>query len=126
MDLDLDVSTGLTDSDTEDVTDYEVVVPSPTPSVPRPLIRSSGTCKHPDGPILGFFVPDHEVADPDPNAGPSLGHACASPDRGLDFYLVSLTSLNPNVSGEEGGRLAHAARSLWYERVSKHWCRGVR
>ena len=95
MDLDLDVSMGLTDSDAEDITDYEVVAPSPTPSVSHPLLRSSGTHKHPDRPMLRFFVPENEV-------GPSLGHACASPDRGLDFYLTSLTLLNPSVSGGEG------------------------
>ena len=43
MDLDLDVSMGLADSDAdaEGVTDDEVVLPFPTPSVPHPLLRSS-------------------------------------------------------------------------------------
>ena len=104
LDLDLDDAMGLTDSeaDAEGVTDDEVVVPSPTPSAPHPLLRSSGTHDHPDGPMLGFVVPEHEVADADPDAGTSLDHVRASPDRGLDFDLTSLTSLNASVSGGEG------------------------
>ena len=106
MDLDLDVSMGLTDSDADakGVTDDEVVVPSPTPSVLHPLLRSSGTHDHPDGPMLGFVVREREreVPDADPDAGPILDHARASPDRGLDFDLTSLTSIGPSVSGGEG------------------------
>ena len=69
---------GLTDSgaDAERVTDDEVVVPSPTPSSSHPLLRSSGMHDHPDGPMLGFVVPEHD----DPDASTSLGHAHASPD----------------------------------------------
>ena len=102
MDLDLDVSMGLADSDVdaEGVTDDEVVVPSPTPSAPHPLLRPSGAHEHPDGPMLGFIVPERGVADAD--ASTSLDHARASPDRGLDFDLTSLTSLGPSVSGGEG------------------------
>ena len=98
MDLHLDVSMGLTDSDAdaEGVTDDEVVVPSPTPSAPHPLLRSSSTHEHPDGPMHGFVVP--KGAD----ASTSLDHARESPDRGLDFDLTSLTSLGPSVSGGEG------------------------
>ena len=104
MDLDLDVSMGLADSDAdaEGVTDDEVVVPSPTPSVPHPLLRSSGTHDHPDGPMLGFVIREREVPGADPDAGPSLDHVRASPDRGLDLDLTSLTSLGPSVSGGEG------------------------
>ena len=99
MDLDLDVSMGLADSDVdaEGVTDDEVVVPSPTPSAPHPLLRPSGAHEHPDGPMLGFIVPERGVADAD--ASTSLDHARASPDRGLDFDFTSLTSLGPSVSG---------------------------
>ena len=43
---------------------------------------------------------EHEIAD-DPDARPSLGPAPENPDRGLDFDLTSLTSLNPSVSGGE-------------------------
>ena len=102
MDLDLDVSMGLADSDVdaEGVTDDEVVVPSPTPSAPHPLLRPSGAHEHPDGPMLGFIVPERGVADAD--ASTSLDHARVSPDRGLDFDLTSLTSLGPSVSGGEG------------------------
>ena len=102
MDLDLDVSMGLADSDAdaEGVTDDEVVVPSPTPSIPHPLLRSSGTHEHPDGPMLGFVVREREVADADTST--RLDHASASPDRGLDLDLTSLTSLGPSVSGGEG------------------------
>ena len=91
MGLDLDVSMAFTDSDAdaEGVTDDEVVIPSPTPSAPHPLLRTSGTHEHPDGPMLGFVVP--ERAD----ASTSLDHARESPDRGLDFDLTSLTSLGP-------------------------------
>ena len=62
MDLDLEVSMGLTDSDAdaEGVTDDEVIVPSPMPSAPYPLLCSSGTHEHPDGPLLGFVVPERE------------------------------------------------------------------
>jgi hypothetical protein len=77
------------DADAEGVTDDEVVIPSPTPPAPHPLLRSSGTHEHPDGPMLGFVVP--ERAD----ASTSLDHARESPDRGLDFDLTSLTSLGP-------------------------------
>ena len=58
MGLDLDVSIGLTDSDAdaEGVTDDEVVMHSPTPSAPYPLLRSSGMHDHPDEP--GFVVPE--------------------------------------------------------------------
>ena len=95
MDIDLDVSMGLTDSDAdaEGVTDDEVVVPSPTPSAPYPPPRSSGTHEHPDGPMLRFVVPKREVADA--NASTSLDHARASPDRGLNFDLTSLTFTRP-------------------------------
>jgi hypothetical protein len=99
LNLDLDVSMGLPDSgaDADGVTDDEVVVPSPTPPTPHPLLRSSGTHDHPDGPMLGFVVPEHD--NPDPDAGPSLDHAHASPDRGLGFDLTSLSALS---SGGEG------------------------
>ena len=98
MDSNLNVSISLADSkaDAEGVTDDEVVMPSPTPSAPHPLLRSSGMHEHPDGPMLGFVVP--ERAD----AGTSLDHTRESPDRGLDFDLTSLTSLGPSVSGGEG------------------------
>ena len=50
--------------------------------------------------MLGFVVCKREV---DSDADLSLGHAHASPDRGLSFDdLTSLTSLNPSVSGGEG------------------------
>ena len=99
IDLDLDLSMGLADSDAdaEGVTDDEVVVPSPTPSIPRPLLRSSSTHDPPDGPMLGFVVREREVADAD--ASMSMDHARTSPDRGLEFDLTSLTSLGPSVSG---------------------------
>ena len=102
MDLNLDVSLSLTDSnaDAEGVTDDEVLAPSPTRSAPHPLLRSSCRHEHPDGPMLGFVVPEREVADA--NASTSLDQARASPDRGFDFDLTSLTSLNPNVSDGEG------------------------
>ena len=98
MGLDLDVSMGFTDSDAdaEGVTDDEAVMPSPTPSAPHPLLRSSGTHEHPDGPMLGFVVPERG------DASTSLDLARESPDRGLDFDLTSLTSLGPSVSGGEG------------------------
>ena len=100
MDLDLDVSMGLTisDADAEGVTDDEAVIPSPTPSVSHPLLRSSGTHDYPDGPMLGFIVCEREVADADADVGTSR----ASLDRGFYFYLTSLTSLGPSVSSGEG------------------------
>ena len=102
-DLDLDVSMSLTDSDAdaEGVTDDEVVVPSPSPLAPNPLLRSLGTHGHPDRPMLDFVIAEHEVADTDPDVGMSLGNAHASPDRSLDFDLASLTSLNASVSDGE-------------------------
>ena len=97
IDIDLDVSMGLTDwvADAEGVTDDEVVVPSPTPSAPHPLLHFSSTHEHPDGPMLGFAVPEPEIVDTN---GSSLDHARASLNRGLDFDLTSLTSLGPSVS----------------------------
>jgi hypothetical protein len=111
LDLDLDVSMGLTesDADADGVTDDEVVVPSPTPPTPHPLLRSSGTHDHPDGPMLGFVAPEHNNADPDPIAGTSLDHAHASPDRGLDFDLTSLSAIS---SGGEGWVDWNATRVL--------------
>ena len=52
-------------------------------SFPRLHIQSptpSGNHEHPDGPMLGFVIPEHEVANADSDAGPSLCHARASPD----------------------------------------------
>jgi hypothetical protein len=101
LNLDLDVSMGLADSDADadGVTDDEVVVPTPTPPTPHPLLRSSGTHDHPDGPMLGFVIPEHDATHADPVVGTSLDHAHASPDRGLDFDLTSLSALS---SGGEG------------------------
>ena len=59
-----------------------------TPCYARRHARPSGR---------GFAVREREVADAD--ASTSLDHARESPDRGLDFDLTSLTSLNPSVSG---------------------------
>ena len=103
MDLYVDVSMSLTDSDAdaEGVTDDEVVVPSPSPLAPNPLLRSLGTHHQPDGPMLDFVIAEHEIADADPDLGTSLGHARASPDPGLDFDHTSFTSLNASVSGGE-------------------------
>ena len=97
-----DVSMGLTDSeaDAEGVTDDEVVVHSPTPSALHPLLRSSGTHDHLDGPMLGFVVREREVTYADTRT--SLDHARANSDHGLDFDLTSLTSLGPSASGGEG------------------------
>jgi hypothetical protein len=96
LDLNHDLEVGLADSDADadEVTDDEVGVPSPTPHTPHPLLRSSGTHDHPDGPMLGFVVPEH--ADADPVAGTSLDHADASPDRGLH---VDLTPFRAAVKG---------------------------
>ena len=71
----------------------------PTHSAPHTLLRSLFTHDHPDGAILGFVKPEHEVVDTDSDAGTSMDHAHASPDRGLGF---GLTSLSASVSsGEE-------------------------
>jgi hypothetical protein len=96
LDLNHDLEVGLADSDADadEVTDDEVGVPSPTPHTPHPLLRSSGTHDHPDGPMLGFVVPEH--ADADPVAGTSLDHADATPDRGLH---VDLTPFRAAVKG---------------------------
>ena len=50
------------DADSEGGADYEVVIPSPMPSVPHPLLD---THEHPDEPMLGFVVP--ECADASTN-----------------------------------------------------------
>ena len=59
-----------------------------------------------------FVVPERNNADADPST--RLDHARASPDQGLDFDLTS----HPSVRQCERrmGRLAHAARSRWFER----------
>jgi hypothetical protein len=82
------------DADADGVTDDEVVVPSPTSPTPHPLLRSSGTHDHPDGPMLSFAIPEHGAAHADPDAVPSLDHAHSSPDRGLDFDLTSLSAIS--------------------------------
>ena len=76
--------------------DEEVVPLLSTPSAPHPPLRPFSTHDHPDEPMLGFVVPEREVSNAD--ACTSLDHARASPDRGLDFDLTSLTSLGPSVS----------------------------
>ena len=108
----VDVSMGLTDSDADadGLADDEVVVPSSTPSAPHPLLRSSGTHEHPDGPMLGFVVPEREVADAD--ASTNLDHTRANPDRSLDSDFTSLTSLNPSVSGGKGWVAWHTKHGL--------------
>ncbi|KAF8260850.1 hypothetical protein EI94DRAFT_866634 [Lactarius quietus] len=57
------------------------VVPPPSPT-PHPLLRLSGTHDPPDGPMVGFVIPEHD---------PSPAHM--SPERDLDFGLSSLSAV---------------------------------
>lgn len=51
---------------------------------PTSLMRSSGALDYSARLMLGFVVPEHEVAEAEPNANMNLGRTHASPDRGLD------------------------------------------
>ncbi|KAH9167665.1 hypothetical protein EDB89DRAFT_107258 [Lactarius sanguifluus] len=90
LDLDLDISMDLEagPADAHGVED-DVVPPHPPP-----LLRTAGTHDHPDGPMLGFVIPEHDV-DHSPSAGLDVGRALTSPTQGLSFNLTS-----PNRGGE--------------------------
>jgi hypothetical protein len=93
--LDLDVSMDLedepadADADARSVHDDVVVPPPPL----HPLLR---THDHPDGPMLGFMIPEHDGADADA----ALSHAFTSPDRDLDFEPI--TSLSASAAPSDG------------------------
>jgi hypothetical protein len=62
---------------------------------PRSLLRSSGTNDHPNGPMLGFVIPEQDDADDDASA--SLGHAHTSQAR-LETLIFPLSA--DSSSGE--------------------------
>ncbi|KAH9014035.1 hypothetical protein EDB84DRAFT_859804 [Lactarius hengduanensis] len=69
----------------------DVVPPHPPP----PLLRTAGTHDHPDRPMLGFVIPEHDGVDHGPGAGVDAGRARTSPTQGPSVDLAS-----PNRGGE--------------------------
>ncbi|KAH9032559.1 hypothetical protein EDB85DRAFT_1890617 [Lactarius pseudohatsudake] len=92
--LNLDISMvardGLVDADAHGAID-DVVPLHPLP----PLLHTMGTHNHPDGPMLGFVIPEHDGVDCGPRPRMDVCHALKSPSQGLSFDLASL-----NCSGE--------------------------
>ncbi|KAH9019912.1 hypothetical protein EDB83DRAFT_119655 [Lactarius deliciosus] len=92
LDLDLDISMDLEagPADAHGVED-DVVPPHPLPQ----LLRTAGAHDHPDGPMLGFVIPEHDGVDHSPGAGMDVGRALTSSSQGLNYDLTS-----PNRGGE--------------------------
>ncbi len=97
--LDFDVSMDLGDAPTCVDADAHVAVDDVVPLHPsHPLLRIAGTHDHPDGPMLGFVIPEHDSAGIDAGAGMDLGRAHTSPERDFD-----LSSLNAGGGGGSEG-----------------------
>ncbi|KAH9069522.1 hypothetical protein EDB83DRAFT_2372857, partial [Lactarius deliciosus] len=86
LDLDLDISMDL---EAGPASAHGVDVDIVTPHPPPPLLRTAGTHDHPDGPMLGFVIPEHDGVDHSPGAGVNVGRALTSPTQGLSFDLAS-------------------------------------
>lgn len=62
--------------------------PSPTPPTPHPLLRTSDAHHHPDGPMLGFLIPEYDAG--------------VDPERDMDMDFDSLSAAG---SGGDEGRV---------------------
>ncbi|KAH8999807.1 hypothetical protein EDB86DRAFT_610991 [Lactarius hatsudake] len=71
------------DVDARGVND-DVVPPLPPP----PLLRTAATHNHPDGPMLGFVIPEHDGVDHGPGPGVDVGHALTSPTKARALSLL--------------------------------------
>ncbi|KAH9041063.1 hypothetical protein EDB85DRAFT_1924002 [Lactarius pseudohatsudake] len=84
----------------------QMLMMSSTMTYPHsPPLATAGTHNHPDGPMLGFVIPDHDDVDYNPGAV-DAGRAHTSPGKGLNFDLDS-----PNRAG--GGSINWRARRWW-------------
>ncbi|KAI9436869.1 hypothetical protein H4582DRAFT_364171 [Lactarius indigo] len=91
LDLDLDISMdpepGPADTDAD--ADTHGIDDDDAPPHPPPLLLlTAGTHDHPDGPMLGFVIPEHDGADHGPSASVDVGSAFTSPSQGLNFDLT--------------------------------------
>ncbi|KAH9069533.1 hypothetical protein EDB83DRAFT_438763 [Lactarius deliciosus] len=68
---------------------HGVVVGDAPPRPPPPLLRTADTHNHPDGPVLGFVIPEHDDVDHSLDASVDVGRALTSPSQGLSFDLTS-------------------------------------
>ena len=84
-------------TDTQRVDDANIVVP---PHMLYPLLCTSGTHDHPDGPMLGFVIPEHD-------AGVDLRQAHTSPERDLDFNITSLSAGGSSGKGRADWHIGH-------------------
>ncbi|KAH9013545.1 hypothetical protein EDB84DRAFT_892560 [Lactarius hengduanensis] len=89
---------------------YAVVVGDAPPHSPSPLLRTAGTHNHPDGPMLGFVIPEHDDVDHSPGASVDIGRALTSPNQGLSFDLTS-----SHRGGE--GLIDWCAGTFWWCKV---------
>ena len=64
------------------------------PPLPHPLLHTAAHY-HPDGPMLGFPIPEHDAS------GANLGHDLPSPDRDVDVDF-DLTSLSASAASGDG------------------------
>ncbi|KAH9013542.1 hypothetical protein EDB84DRAFT_892478 [Lactarius hengduanensis] len=94
LDLDLDISMDLGDGpvpagEDESADTHAVVVGDAPTHSPPPLLRIAGTHNHPDGPTLGFVIPEHDDVDHSLGASVDVDRALTSPSQGLSFDLTS-------------------------------------
>ena len=88
----MDLGDGPADTDTGGLDD--IVEPPP---LPHPLLRTAGTHDHPDGPMLGFPIPEHDAS------GANLGHDLSNPDLDLDLdFDCDFSSLSASAASGEG------------------------
>ncbi|KAH9014032.1 hypothetical protein EDB84DRAFT_1530501, partial [Lactarius hengduanensis] len=59
------------------------------PHSPPPLLRIAGTHNHPDGPMLGFVILEHDDVDHSLGASAAYVRAFTSSSQGLSFDLTS-------------------------------------
>ena len=89
LDVSMDIGDGPAETDTCGIDD--IVEPPP---LPHPFLRTA-THDHPDGPMLGFPIPEHDAS------GANLGHDLPSPNRDLDLDF-DLTSLSASATSDDG------------------------
>ncbi|KAI9436837.1 hypothetical protein H4582DRAFT_362379 [Lactarius indigo] len=56
---------------------------------PPPLLRTAGAHDHPDGPMLGFVIPERDGVDHSPTASVDVGRTLTNPSQVLSFDLTS-------------------------------------
>ncbi|KAI9436041.1 hypothetical protein H4582DRAFT_496407 [Lactarius indigo] len=87
LDIPMDLEAGPADTDANaDAHGVDDVVP---PHPPPPLLRTAGAHDHPDGPMLGFVIPERDGVNHSPTSSMDVGRALTSPSQGLNFDLTS-------------------------------------